>query len=217
MSSRKFLHTLTRAGIFTLGLFILSFGVAVSIRANLGVGPIVAVPTVLSYATSLSVGTLMIIFNLLLLGVSLLVMGRSFPPFQLVQIPVAFLNGLFIDICLALTPWVNPTNYAMQWVWVVISTFIIGLGVYVEMRPRFTYIPADGLVALLANKNAMKVGNLKMIFDWTLVLSAVIMSFILLGELDGIREGTIFVAFGVGAVIKLLGNLEASYRAAKNR
>lgn len=79
MSSRNAYDTPKRAGTFTIGLSILSFGVAISIRANLGVGPIVAVPTVLFYATPLSVGTLTIIFNLVMPGVSMLIMGRNSP------------------------------------------------------------------------------------------------------------------------------------------
>lgn len=217
MSSKTFFPTLMRAGIFTLGLFILSFGVAVSIRANLGVGPIVALPTVLSLALPLTVGTLTIIFNLLMLGVSMLIMGRKFPLFQLVQIPATLLNGFFIDLCMVLTPWVNPTTYATQWMWVAISVIIIGSGVYVEMRPRFTYVPADGLVALLANRLPIQVGNLKMLFDWTWVSVAAVVSLSLFGELEGVREGTIMAAFGVGLVIKLLTNLEARFRATRPR
>ena len=42
---------------FLLGMFIMSFGVALSIRSNLGTTPISAPPYVLSLFTSLSVGT----------------------------------------------------------------------------------------------------------------------------------------------------------------
>lgn len=54
------LSMLGRAGVFTLGLSIMAFGIAISIRANLGTGPVIALPTVLSFASPLTVGTLSI-------------------------------------------------------------------------------------------------------------------------------------------------------------
>lgn len=210
------LSMLGRAGVFTLGLSIMAFGIAISIRANLGTGPVIALPTVLSFASPLTVGTLSIIFNMMMMGISIAISGRSFPLFQLVQIPVAFLFGFFIDISMALTPWVDPQNYLMQWVWVLISIVLIAIGVYIEMKPKLTYIPADGVVALLAMKNPqMKLGNVKMIFDWTFVAAATVLSLVLLGGLEGVREGTVAAAFGVGMILKLISNVEQQFRVDK--
>lgn len=212
MRFRDLVHLLKRTSLFTLGLFILAFGVAISVRANLGTGPIVAIPSVLSFATPLSVGTLTIILNLVLMAVAIAVSGRKFPLIQLVQIPVAFLFGFFVDIAMMLTPWITPTNYFVQWVWVVISVPVIALGVYIEMKPKLTYIPADGLVALLATVMHKKVGNVKIVFDWSMVTIAVILSVVLLSGLEGVREGTVFAAFGVGMVLKFFANLEQQFR-----
>lgn len=215
MSSRNVVDALRRAGIFTLGMFIMAFGIAISIRANLGTGPVISLPTVLSFALPWSVGTLSIIFNLVMMALSLLISliaRKRFPPFQLMQIPAAVLFGFFIDFSMSLTPWVAPGNYLMQWVYVVISVIIIALGVHIEMKPRFTYIPADGVVALLAMVTPVRVSTLKMIFDWSLVIISTILSLILLGGLEGVREGTIFAAFGVGFTMKIIANIEQQFR-----
>lgn len=215
MSSRNVVHTIRRAGIFTLGMFIMAFGIAMSIRANLGTGPVISLPTVLSFASPLSVGTLTIIFNLammaLALAISLIARGY-FPLFQFMQIPAAFLFGFFLDISMALTPWVDPGNYLMQWVYVVLSVIIIALGVHIEIKPRLTYIPADGVVALLAMVTPVKAGTIKMAFDWTLVITSAVLSLILLGGLEGVREGTVFAAFGVGFTMKIIANIEQQFR-----
>ncbi|NLZ57808.1 MAG: membrane protein [Corynebacterium sp.] len=215
MNPRNTLKILQRTTLFTLGLFILAFGIAISIRANLGTGPVIAMPTVLSFATPLSVGTLSIIFNMVMVMISMVISGRSFPLFQLMQIPAAFLFGFFIDISMLLTPWVDPQNYLMQWIWVIISILIIAVGVHIEMKPKLTYIPADGLVALLAMKTPLQLGNVKMIFDWTLVAAATVLSLVLLGGLEGVREGTVAAAFGVGMILKLIANVEQQFRVDK--
>lgn len=216
MSSNRFFRITRRALVFTIGLFILAFGIAISIRASLGTGPVISLPTVLSFATPLSVGALSIIVNLVMMAVSVLISRKDFPPFQLMQLPAAFLFGFFIDFSMTLTTWVDPQNYLMQWVWVVISVIIIAIGVHIEMKPKLTYIPADGVVALLATVTPMKLSNIKMIFDWTLVGISTVVSLILLGGLEGVREGTVFAAFGVGLTMRLIANIEQQFRVDRN-
>ena len=49
--------------ILTIGLFIMSFGVALSVISDLGTTPISCIPNVLKYAVPLSLGMITIIFN----------------------------------------------------------------------------------------------------------------------------------------------------------
>ncbi|WP_231598778.1 YczE/YyaS/YitT family protein [Corynebacterium occultum] len=206
------LHYIGRLFIFTLGVFIMSLGVAASVRANLGTSPITSFPTVLSLATPLTVGTLTILLNLFFLVVEIVLRGRKFPPIQLLQFPVALAFGFFIDLNMSWTGWLNPGNYLMQWVWTIIGVLLVALGVYLEMKPKLFYIPGDGLVAVLTMVTRIKVGTVKMCFDWTLVAISVVLSLILMGGLEGVREGTVFAAFGVGLVLKMIHNIEERVR-----
>jgi uncharacterized membrane protein YczE len=206
------LYQLRRVCVFTLGIFIMSLGVAASVRAALGTAPITSFPTVLSLATPLSVGTYTVAFNLLVLVIEIILRGRKFPPIQLLQLPVAFLFGWFVDLSMSLTAWIEPANYLMQWVWVVVGAVLVAVGVYIEVQPRLTYIPADGLITVITMMTRAPFGKVKMIFDWTLVSISVILSLVLMGSLHGVREGTVFAAFAVGALVRVIGNLHASWR-----
>lgn len=206
------LYQLRRVCVFTLGIFIMSLGVAASVRAALGTAPITSFPTVLSLATPLSVGTYTVAFNLLVLVIEIILRGRKFPPIQLLQLPVAFLFGWFVDLSMSLTVWIEPANYLMQWVWVVVGAVLVAVGVYIEVQPRLTYIPADGLITVITMMTRAPFGKVKMIFDWTLVSISVILSLVLMGSLHGVREGTVFAAFAVGALVRVIGNLHASWR-----
>lgn len=202
------LHHLKRTLMFTLGVFIMAIGVAVSVRANLGTSPIASFPTVLSFATPLSVGTYLILLNLIFLGLQVLIRRRKFPTFQYVQILVTFAFGFFTDFAMYLTSWLTPANYFMQWVWTVVGVILIALGVYIETRPRLSYIPGDGLVFVLTLVlQNIPFSTIKMIFDWTLVVISVITSWVLLDGLEGVREGTVFAAFAVGVTIRLINAL----------
>lgn len=207
---------LRRVLLFLLGIFIMALGVALSVRANLGTAPVTSFPTVLSFATPLTVGALTILLNLFFLLLSIVLLRRNFPPIQLIQLPVAVLFGVFIDFHMAWTVWLEPDNYLVQWGWTILGAFLVGLGVYIEVQPKLTYIPGDGLVTVITQLSKIPFGTVKVCFDWTLVGLAAISSLVLLGGLEGVREGTVFAAFAVGFVVRTLGNLHTRWRAARN-
>lgn len=207
---------LRRALVFLLGIFIMALGVALTVRANLGTAPVTSLPTVLSFATPLTVGTITILLNLIFLLLSIILLRRRFPPIQLIQLPVTVLFGLFIDFHMTWTWWLDPGNYLIQWLWTILGSVLVGLGVYIEVQPKLTYIPGDGLVTVITRLSKIPFGTVKVWFDWSLVVLAVISSLLLLGGLEGVREGTVFAAFAVGFVVRALGNLHTRWRAARN-
>ena len=211
------LGQLQRTAVFTVGIFIMAFGIAISVRANLGTSPIASFPTVLSFATPLSVGFYMVLLNLVFFLMQILVLRRKFPLVQLVQLPITLLFGVFTDLGMYMTSWLDPTSYFMQWVWTLVGVVLVALGVYVETQPRLWYIPGDGIVfTLTLVLQNISFGTVKMVFDWTLVIIAVIVSLVLLGGLDGVREGTVFAAFGVGIAIRIINAVHKRFGTKKS-
>lgn len=208
---------LRRVIIFLLGIFIMSIGVAITVHSQLGTAPITSFPTVLSFSTPLSVGAWTILFNLVIFLIEIAVLRRKFPPIQLIQLPVVFLFGLFVDLSVALTTWIETDNYLLQWLWTILGAAVVAVGVYIEIQPRLTYLPPDGLVTALTMRSGWPFGRIKLFFDWTLVALAAITSLILMGGLHGVREGTVFAAFAVGYLVKVIGNLHTSWRVDRER
>lgn len=197
------LRQLKRWLVFLLGVFLIATGVALSVRADLGTAPIASLPTVLSFATPISIGTYIMLLNLLFVGLQILILRRRFPVFQFIQIPLAFAFGLFVDLAMYLTGWLEPANYIEQWLWLLASVFVLALGVYVEMRPRLTYLPGNAIVfTIYTVLQNIRYGTIKTVVDSTIVLLSVIASLALLGGLYGVREGTVFSALTVGLVIR---------------
>lgn len=197
------LRQLKRWLVFLLGVFLIATGVALSVRADLGTAPIASLPTVLSFATPISIGTYIMLLNLLFVGLQILILRRKFPAFQFIQIPLAFAFGLFVDLAMYLTGWLEPANYIEQWLWLLASVFVLALGVYVEMRPRLTYLPGNAIVfTIYTVLQNIRYGTIKTVVDSTIVLLSVIASLALLGGLYGVREGTVFSALTVGLVIR---------------
>lgn len=91
-------HLAARLGLLLAGLVVMSFGVALSIKAELGTSPISSLPYVSAQIAGLSVGTTTIILNTLFVLMQILLLRRDYEWPQLLQIAVAVVFGLLIDL-----------------------------------------------------------------------------------------------------------------------
>lgn len=87
METAAFHTLLKRYGMFFVGLVIMSFGIACSIKAELGTSPVSSLPFVLSQFTPLSVGIASVLVNATLILLQILLLRRQYDPIQLIQLP----------------------------------------------------------------------------------------------------------------------------------
>ena len=83
-----------------------------------------------------------------------------------------------------------------------IGSAILALGVYFEVCANLLYVPGEGLVRAIAFKKK-DFGRIKIIFDIILCILSIIISFIFLHKIQGLREGTILSAILVGSFVCL--------------
>ena len=198
---------------FLFGIWVMSVGIALSIHGQLGTAPISTFPAVLDAATSLSVGFVTALMNIAFVLLQMLILRRRFKAFQLVQLPIAVLFGMLVDLSVYMTSWVQPDHYLMQWVVTIIGALILGIGVYIHTQPKLLYLPGEGVVMALTQVTSVRFGTMKQLVDWSLVIISVVLSLILLQRLENVREGTVFAAFAVGGVVKAIERLRARRRA----
>lgn len=92
-----------------VSLFIMTFGVALSVRSNLGSSVISTIPFVMTIAgeagkaPGLTIGEYTYIMNFLLVGLQILILRRRFNPMQLFQLIIGFVFGFLLDINMWLT------------------------------------------------------------------------------------------------------------------
>lgn len=80
---RSISEIIKRYIVLCVGLFIMSFGVGLSVKATLGTSPISSIPNVLNIITGLTVGTTTIIFNVLLVVLQIIILRKRFAPYNL--------------------------------------------------------------------------------------------------------------------------------------
>lgn len=200
----QFSSLIKRILFLCLGLITMAFGVAFSIKAALGTSPISSVPYVTGAISGLSVGTTTIIMNTIFVLIQILILRRQYEWFQLLQLPAAILFGTAIDWAGWLIRGLTPTAYWQQWVICLVGIFLVALGISMEVAARLITTAGEGIVLAICKVAPVKFGNMKMAFDLTLVALSVILSFVFLGHLDGVREGTVAAAILVGQLTKQL-------------
>lgn len=195
-------HPIKRIIFLCLGLSIMAFGVAFSIKAALGTSPISSVPYVTSEISGLSVGTTTIIMNFIFVLIQIGILRKQYDWFQILQFPAAILFGTMIDVAEKLIEPISFSNYFEQWILCLIGIFLVALGVSVEVMANLVTTAGEGIVLAICKVAPIKFGNMKMTFDITLVCLSIILSFLFLGGLHGVREGTIAAAILVGQITK---------------
>lgn len=190
--------------VFLIGLFISSFGVSFVTKANLGTSPISSIPYVLSLGFYPTLGQFTILFSLLLIVFQVLILGKSFQKYQLLQIPVSVLFGYFIDFSMFLLSWLKPEAYFAKLISLFAGCLILGMGVYFEVIADVVMLPGEAFVTAVTKRFHKDFGITKICFDASMTVFAGALSYLLFHQLTGVREGTIIAALLVGIIAKFL-------------
>ena len=91
----------------------------------------------------------------------------------------------------------NPSQH-------IAGIVLVGIGVGFEMAADVITLAGEGLAQSLCMVTHIKFGYMKVIVDVSFVVIAVVLSFIFLKRLEGVREGTIAAALFVGLIAKFL-------------
>lgn len=195
------MEKLKRYVVFLIGLFVNSLGVALITKADLGTS---SIPYVLSLNFPLTLGQFTILFSLLLIALQLIILRKDFRPEHILQIPVSFVFGYFIDLCMALLFFIQHQAYGMKVLYLPIGCVVLGVGVYMEMLADVVMLPGESFVRSIVFRWGPEFGSTKVAFDVSMTVIAAVLSFVFAGALAGVREGTIVAALLVGFIARLI-------------
>lgn len=198
-------EVLKRYFIFLIGIYINSFGISFITKAALGTSPISSVPYVLSLGFWPTMGEFTIALSLLLILLQIALLGKKFKKASLLQIPVSIVFGYFIDWSMLLLEWVNPQEYLMKILFLLIGCVILGFGVFLEVAADVVMLPGEAFVQAVTIRFRTDFGITKVCFDASMAGSALVISLILFHGVIGVREGTIVAVLTVGLIAKLFG------------
>lgn len=193
---------------FIVALYFNSLGVALITKALLGTSPISSVPYVLSLFSNFTLGEWTVAINILFIIADVILMKRDDIKKHLfdlaIQLPVVTFFGLFIDLSMNMLSFIEPITYSDQILALLAGCVILALGVSMEVQADVAMLPGEFLVRVISKVTGKEFGNVKLVFDSSLVLIAIILSLVLSGSVSGVREGTVIAALLVGPITRVI-------------
>ena len=191
--------------IFFIGLFLNGFGVAFTTKALLGASPIAAIPYSLSLIVPrFTLGNYVIAFNILLVILQWIILRDKANKAELaLQVVMVFVFGYFTDFSLMILKGIEPGNYAVKLLMLVIGCCILALAVFFELIGNVVMLPGNGFPKALAGLLKKEYGTVRMFSDITMTVIAAVLCLIFLKKLSGVREGTIIAALLVGNLVTM--------------
>ena len=198
-------YTFRRYLLFVASLFINAFGIAFITKALLGTSPITSVTYVLSLFTPFTMGIWTILLNLLFVVLEPFLMTRKELRedlrMYLLQIPISFCFGLFIDFSMFMLFWLEPSAYVMKVTVLLVGCVILALGIALEVKANAAMMAGEYFVKTITRRFHGEFGYVKLGFDITLLTIACILSLVFLSDIQGVREGTVVSALLVGPIV----------------
>lgn len=187
------------------GLLIMTFGVAISIRSDLGVSPISSIPYTLTCVAGMDMGLSTTVCSIVFIIMQMIILRKDFKLYDLLQLPVSIMFGAFMSFCTGLTVYMpEPGNFAMKIVMMLISTVVVAIGVYMYVSSGYITLPTEGIMIAVVRVWKFQFGSVKRAFDISMVVISAVTCLIFIKELGSVGIGTIISAVLVGTEIKLL-------------
>ena len=190
-----------RMAVFAAGIFLMSAGIALSIRSNLGTTPISTLPVAVNaWNLRISVGMATFLMNALFVVAQFCLLRSRFPARLWLQIPAVLFFGWTIDLCLATFGFVAPEAWAMRLIVNLTAIPVLAFGVWLCLVSDILLMPGDGLASAIGAVLHVDFAWAKVGTDTGIVITAALFGIATAGRVTGIREGTLLAMILVGVL-----------------
>ena len=180
-----------RLGIYILGAVIMEFGVAMAIRAGLGVAPGGVIPYAVSRFTVLSAGWCSTLFHIICI-LAQIVISKRFTLRLAGQLPMAFVCGRMLDFYLWLLPAFSG-GLILSLAILCAGILVFSFGIRAMTGVDVLLMPPDGLVKIAGERLGWGFPKAKLVAD--IIFTAIAAGLML------IFSGDVFSVVGIGTVL----------------
>lgn len=189
---------------YLAGIFIMNTGIALTIRAGVGLSPISSLTRVMTVVYPLlTQGTYSFLLNFVMFFGEFVVLPKDFRLKNFTQLIPAMISGIFLDANLYLFSFLTVENYVLRLCLLVLGCAVLALGLYLMIEADLILMPADAFNSVVVKRTRMKWGNVKSMVDCGLLVISAVIGLVFLGKIMFIREGTLINAIICGQFIKM--------------
>ena len=209
MKPRDVFKLALRILLLTAGMFVMALGIADVTLAGLGTTPISTVPLVTAEILGITFGEATFFVNCFFVLGQILLLRRGYQLINLLQIPLVFVFGFFIDLGMEIFSSIEPSQLWQSWAMSLSGNLLLAVGVFASIKSRTLVQPGEGIVMAVSIVTRKSFASLKIANDVSLVAIAAAAGWFVLGHFVGIGLGTLVSAVMVGLMIK---GINALYR-----
>jgi uncharacterized membrane protein YczE len=176
-------------------------GVAFGLKAAVGVGAWDAFSQATSMVTGIKVGTFSMMMNLSCIVVQLVILKKDFKLISFLQIFMAVLLGVFVNIVFYdVLGQVTINSYIINITIYMVSLLIIIAAVALIMSINFLSFPLEAACVAIASKTRFNFGTIRQLVDVFSIIGALIIAISFQNPIP-IREGTVIGMLLFGPLI----------------
>jgi uncharacterized membrane protein YczE len=194
--------------ILTILVSFISVGVALTLKAEIGVGAWDALLAAISNIIDVPIGTVGMVLNFILIFAQIIILRSNFRKIQLLQFPVSILFGLVINFMFyEVFSMLTLENYVMKLLTLLLGYVIIAFSIAGVMVMDVIFFPVEGFTMAISDTINKKFYIIRQLVDVISVVTALLLV-IPFSQPLVVREGTIIgvIIFGplLGLFMKIL-------------
>ena len=194
-----------RMPVYIIGLFIMTLGIGISVKSNMGVSPVSSIPYTMTCVWGIEMGKATIIFHVILVVLQILILRKNFRIKNLLQVPVGIMFGYFTtfsNYMMSFLP--DPHNILIQLGMVLISTALVAVGLFFYVPADIIPLAGEGVMLAVADVTKKQFSTIKLLFDISMVAISLITCLLLIHSLGSVGAGTVIAAVLVGVELKII-------------
>lgn len=209
MKNKTIKKTIQQYTLFLIGLFIASLGVAFSTKAGLGTSPVASLPYSVSLVNGLfSFGGWLNVLSVIQISIQVMLLRRKCKPVEIaIQTILAFVYGYLTNLSCWLIRDIPVNSNLEQLLYLTISCFVLAFGIWMQFRGKVAMLPGEAMNRAISEVTGKRYENIKIFFDIFYIAASAVVCLVFMGELKGVREGSIIAAVAVGLIIKLYNKI----------
>ena len=193
---------------YVFGLYLITLGVAFSIKSGLGSAPVSSIPYAMDLIWLINIGVATFIFHAFLVFIEWLLLRENFKRKHFFQVFVGVLFGVFTSFSVSLMNFVpQADSFLIALFMSVFSILFIALGLFFYVPPNLIPLSVEGVTQAIAIVTDRPFPRVKVYVDITIVLSALALSYGFLGQFGSVGLGTVLGALFIGTTIKFIHKL----------
>lgn len=145
---------------YIVGIYILTFGVSLAIRAGIGISPLSSLTRTMTLVyPPLSQGTYNFITELVMLAATYFVLPKDFGLKSFASLLPALALAVFLDFNLVITEFVKLDLYYAKLALLVFADAALAFGLFLMIRANLVLMPMDMFVNTLCKRTGWKWGT----------------------------------------------------------